>query len=576
VHQTVPIQSARRFALICLVLALGTAALYWPITSHPFILYDDEGYVTSNHHVTTGLSWENFFWAFANGEAANWHPLTWLSHQLDCTLFGTEPGGHHLINLLFHVANTLLVFVFMRGATGAVWRSAFVAAFFAWHPLHVESVAWASERKDTLSTFFFLLTLIAYVRFVDLSKVLSLKSKAFYALTLLLFACGLMSKPMVVTLPFVLLLLDFWPLGRMANGKRQLANIKMLLLEKIPFFVLTIAGSAVTYLVQTGAGAEWKTPIIERLANAVIAYVCYVAKTFWPTDLGIVYSHPKHWSIAFALGAVAMLIAWTMLCLCRWRRQPYLVIGWFWFLGTLVPTIGLVQVGAQFMADRYSYIPSLGLFIALAWAAAEFIESEPERKAIVLTLAGGALTGCLLATTIQISYWRDNVALFRRALEVSPDNYIAANCLGKAYEKSGDAVRALLLYRAAVEAEPRYPQSQFNYAISLLSFGRTAEALEHLQAAAALEPFNPDIQFNLGVYFGQHASWLNSAKCFGLSLAIRPDFAPAHVNYASALANLGHFTGAAAHYRTALRLKPDFADAQKQLNHLLAEHPELE
>jgi len=575
VHQTDSIQSARRFALICLVLALGTAALYWPITSHPFILYDDEGYVTGNQHVTTGLSWENFYWAFSNGEAANWHPLTWLSHQLDCTLFGIEPGGHHLINLLFHVVNTLLVFVFLRGATGAVWRSAFVAAFFAWHPLHVESVAWASERKDTLSTFFFLLTLIAYVRFVDLSKVPSLKSKAFYALTLLLFACGLMSKPMVVTLPFVLLLLDFWPLGWMADSGRQFANLKILLLEKIPFFALTIAGSAVTYLVQTGAGAEWKTPIVERLANAVIAYVCYVAKTFWPADLGIVYSHPKHWSFVLALGAAAILVILTTLCLCRWRRQPYLAIGWFWFLGTLVPTIGLVQVGAQFMADRYSYIPSLGFFIALVWAVAEFVESKPERKSIVLMLAGGALAGCLLATTIQISYWRDNIALFRRALEVSPDNYIAANCLGKAYEKSGDAVRALVLYRAAVEAEPRFPQSQFNYAISLLSFGRTAEALEHLQAAAVLEPFNPDIQFDLGVYFGQHASWLNAAKCFGLCLAIRPDFAPAHANYAGALANLGHFAGAAAHYRVALRLKPDFAAAQKQFTHLLAEHPEL-
>lgn len=540
-------------ALIYLVLALGTAALYWPTTSHPFILYDDEQYVTVNQHVTTGLSRANFVWAFTNGEAANWHPLTWLSHQLDCTLFGLNAGGHHFVNLLFHVANALLVFLFLRGATGAVGRSAFVAALFAWHPLHVESVAWVSERKDVLSTFFWLLTLMAYVRYAqggtgDGRQVTDGKpptrhgyAVTFYWLALGFFACGLMSKPMVVTLPFVLLLLDFWPLGRMGNAACGVRSFKFLILEKIPFFVLAAAGSAVTYLVQTSGGAVWQTSFIERLANAAIAYARYVAKMFWPGDLAIVYSHPKHWPLALALGAALVLLVWTILCVRNWRKKPFLVVGWFWFLGTLVPTIGIVQVGAQSLADRYTYIPSIGFFIVLVWGAAEFLMALPRGKNLSLIIAGGVLLGCVLTTSIQISYWRDNITLFRHAIEVSPDNYIAANCLGKAYEKTGDNAHALFLYRAAVELEPRFPQSQFNYAMSLMEFGNMSEAIKHLEAAAAMEKADAGIQFDLGIIFAQHGSWTNAAHCF----------------------------------RNALMVRPDFTAAKKQLDQILTTHPEL-
>src|SRR6266705_2002219 len=302
----------RHFALICLVLALGTAALYWPITSHPFILYDDEAYVTDNAHVTTGLSGANFAWAFTSGEAANWHPLTWLSHQADCTLFGLKAGWHHLGNLLFHVVNTLLLFIFLRAATGAVWRSALVAALFAWHPLHVESVAWVSERKDVLST----------------------------------------------------------------------------------FFVLAAAGSAVTLLVQSSGGALWHTSLMGRFANAAIAYARYVAKTFWPDDLAIIYAHPEHWPAAMSLGAILVLVAWTVLCVRQWHQKPYLAVGWFWFLGTLVPTIGIIQVGGQYMADRYTYIPSIGLFVVLVWGAADLAMAQPRWKNPILIATGGVLAGC--------------------------------------------------------------------------------------------------------------------------------------------------------------------------------------
>ena len=575
----------KHFTLVCLMLALGTVALYWPITNHPFIIFDDEQYVTTNPHVATGLSLTNFVWAFTSAEQANWHPLTWLSHQADCTLFGGNAGGHHFINLLGHVANTLLLFVLLRGATGALWRSAFVAALFAWHPLHVESVAWASERKDVLSTLFWLLTLMAYVRFADLSKVQSPKSKVFYLLALSFFALGLMSKPMVVTLPFVLLLLDFWPLGRISNVKFQMTNsengsvprlpIFKLLLEKIPFFMLAAAGSAATYLVQAGGGAMAKTSWGDNLANAVLAYARYTAKIFWPTDLAIIYPHPKHWPVALALGAAAVLAVWTLLCLRDWRRSPFLAVGWFWFLGTLVPTIGLVQVGAASMADRYTYIPSIGFFIALVWGAAEYFATEPRGKMILPLLGGGALLGCVWTSAMQISIWHDSITLFRHTVEVTTDNYAAENVLGKAYEKTGDNTRALVCYELAVATEPRFPQSQFNLAMCLMTFGRNAEALEHLQAAAALEPRDADIQFDLGIYFSQHASWTNAVNCFSNAVLVRPGYAPAQLGLGGAYANLGRAAEAAPHFRAALRLDPNLSEARKNLDRLLTEHPEL-
>jgi hypothetical protein len=563
------------FAFICLVLALGTAALYWPITSHPFIIYDDGQYIIANPHVTTGLSRANFAWAFTSGEAANWHPLTWLSHQLDCSLFGLNAGGHHLVNLLFHVANTLLVLVFLRDATGAFWRSALVAALFAWHPMHVESVAWAAERKDVLSTFFWLLTLIAYVGYA--------RNRNWwrYLLTLGLFSLGLMSKPMVVTLPCVLLLLDFWPLQRVTDFSGALAglkSLKALLLEKIPFFVLAAAGCVVTYLVQTGAGAEWATPLPERLANAFIAYALYVIKIFRPTDLAIVYSLPKHWPVLLALVSALLLGFWTILILKNWRRCPFLAVGWLWFLGTLVPTIGVIQVGAQAMADRYSYIPSIGLFIALVWGCGELVTARPHWKNISVLLAGGALLACMLLTARQITYWRDSVSLFLHAIEVSPDNYVAENSLGKAFERNGgkgDELRALVLYQNTVKLEPRYSPGQLNCAMSLFAFGQMAEGFEHLQAAARIEPHNPDIQFDLGVYYSQTGGWTNAAVCFGNYLKAVPWYAPAQRNYGNALANLGRYAEAVPHYREALRQQPDLAGAQAELDRILSAHPEL-
>ncbi len=589
----------RIFALVCVALALGTAALYWPITHHPFIQFDDTQYISANPHVTSGLSGTNFVWAFTTSEQANWHPVTWLSHQLDCTLFGVNAGAHHFMNLLYHVANTLLLFIFLRSATGALWRSALVAALFAWHPMHVESVAWASERKDVLSTLFWLLTLLAYLgyaRSVGGNRG-SISGPAappagtqhpavYYAIALVFCACGLMSKPMVVTLPFALLLLDFWPLNRIAgltfhgagsesSGCRPVSAGR-LALEKIPFFALVIAGSVATFLAQSGGGAVSKIQVSERLANAVLAYARYTAKLFWPTDLAIIYPHPRHWSVALALGAVALLLVWTIVCACYWRKRPFLAVGWFWFLGTLVPTIGLIQVGAQSMADRYTYVPSIGLFIAVVWGVTELFSARDSGKIILPVLAGAVLLGCIGATACQIQLWHDSITLFRHAIEVTTDNYAAENVLGKTYELSGQDAYALACYQQSVQTEPRFPPSQFNLAMSLLAIGHTTEALEHLQIAASLDPGDADVQYDLGIYFSQHGSWTNALNCFSNSAAIRPNFAPVQLALGGAEANLGHTPAEAArHLREALRLDPKLLEAKTNLDQLLAEHPEL-
>jgi protein O-mannosyl-transferase len=515
----------KKSLLICLLLALVTLAVYWPVTSHQFIIFDDDDYITQNSHVTAGLTWPSIVWAFKTDHAANWHPLTWISHMADCQIYGVKPGGHHLTNVLFHIANTLLLFLLLKQMTGAVWRSAFVAAFFAWHPLHVESVAWAAERKDVLSTFFFLLTLTAYARFVNLSKVQSLKSKVFYILALFLFACGLMSKPMVVTLPFVLLLLDFWPLERFQISNFKFQICRRLVIEKIPFFVLSFAGSLVTYLVQKTNGAVSGVSIFSRAESVLLTYARYISKTFWPADLSIVYPYRYSWPAIFVIGTALLLVIWSALFIYRAKKNPYLLVGWFWFFGTLVPTIGVVQVGAQSMADRYMYIPSIGLFIIVVWGANDLFNNLwPGKRKFLPLLGGVALAGCLVVTSVQLTYWQNSISLFLHAIEVTTDNYVADNCLGKAFEIAGKKDAALVLYLEAVRIEPRFPQSQFNLAISLLEHGRTDEALQHFETAAQLDPHNPDVQFDLGTFFSQHDKLENAVRCFDNALKDRPDF----------------------------------------------------
>jgi hypothetical protein len=539
---------------ICLLLALVTLAVYWPVTGHQFIIFDDDDYITGNSHVTAGLTWPGIIWAFKTDHAANWHPLTWISHMADCQLYGVKPGGHHMTNVLFHIANTLLLFLLLNQMTGAVWRSAFVAAFFAWHPLHVESVAWAAERKDVLSTFFWLLTLMAYAHYaqgrskieeresnIKITTLDTRNSTLDYFLALLLFACGLMSKPMVVTLPFVLLLLDFWPLQRFPVFDFRFPIFSRLVIEKIPFFALAFIGSLVTYLVQKTNGAVSQVSIFSRAESVLLTYARYISKTFWPVDLSIVYPYRYSWPAIFVFGTALLLVLWSALFIYRAKKNPYLVVGWFWFFGTLVPTIGVVQVGAQSMADRYMYIPSIGLFIIVVWGLNDFFNLWPMKRKF-LPLAGVvALVGCLVVTSIQLTYWRNSISLFLHAIGVTTDNYVADNCLGKAFEISGKKDAALVLYLEAVRIEPRFPQSQFNLAISLLEHGKPAEGIQHLEAAALLDPGDADVQFDLGTFFSQHDKFKDAVRCF----------------------------------KTALKDRPDFPKAKAALNQILSAHPEV-
>ena len=563
------------FLLACLVLALGTLVLYSPVAQFSFVDFDDDEYVSENPVTQAGLTWQGLQWAFNGIHVGNWHPLSWLSHELDCQLFGLHAGAHHLVNVAFHIANTLLLFALLRGLTGAAGRSAFVAALFAWHPLHVESVAWVAERKDVLSTFFWLLTLMAYARYANDSKLKTKDAKRFYALALLACAAALLSKPMAVTLPFTLLLLDVWPLKRFPIFDFQFPVFAKMFIEKIPFFFLSLALCAVTFLAQHGAGAVSALAWSIRLANVPVAYLRYLGKTFWPADLAIVYPYVYHWPAATVAGAVLLLALVSALALARVRRQPWFAVGWFWFLGTLVPVIGFVQVGAQAMADRYFYIPSIGLFIALVWGATELCAARPNGKFLLSVLGGSALAGCVLVTSAQIENWRNSTSLFLHALGVTQNNYVADNALGKAFERAGNNGRALVLYREAVRIEPRYPISQYNLGLALIGFGLQDEALEHLAAAAQLDPRNADAQFNLGIFFSQNQRLPDAVRCFESALAVRPDFAAAHARLAETLVKLEKFSDAAAHFREALRWQPDQDKVKKELAELLAAQPAL-
>ena len=346
----------------------------------------------------------------------------------------------------------------------------------------------------------------------------------------------MLSKPMAVTLPFTLLLVDVWPLKRVWNAEYGIRNLKTSLLEKIPFFLLMLALCAVTFLAQRSAGAVSPVEWSSRLGNVPVAYARYIAKTFWPTDLSLVYPYVYHWPVVAIAGSVAILIFISALAVMLLRREPWLATGWFWFLGTLVPVIGFVQVGAQSMADRYFYIPSIGLFIVLVWSAAELCATLPNGKTILALIGGSALVGCMLATSLQISYWRNSESLFLHALEVTRNNYVAENALGKYFEKNGDNARALVLYQDAVRIEPRFASSQYNLGLALIGFGHKDEALEHLAAAAQFDPGNPDAQYNLGIFFLQNKHWADAAHCFEATLKLRPEFAPARVHLAEALA----------------------------------------
>lgn len=511
--------------ICCAALALITLAVYWPVKNFDFLNYDDPDYVTYNLAVQHGITPQSVEWAFKTGHASNWHPLTWISHMADCELYGLKPGGHHLTNLLFHAVNTVLLFLVLLQMTAALWRSALVAALFAWHPLHVESVAWVSERKDVLSAFFWLLSMMAYARYVGGFKVQSLKFKVYYCLSLLCFVLGLLSKPMVVTLPFVLLLLDFWPLRRIYDLRfirlRREATARQaiyerreepagraglsfgwLVWEKMPFFVLAAASCVVTFLVQRKGDSVVKSaalPFSDRIANALVSYVLYLWKTIWPQNLTAPYPYSHPWTFGAAAAVGAVLVAVSIFVVWQIRTRPYLAVGWFWFLGTLVPVIGLVQVGLAAMADRYTYLPLIGIFILVAWSIPSRWTTWPSPGLVFGAVTAGVLIALLTCTETQLQYWRNSVALFSHSVEVSSDSILSEYNLAEALARQGNTDDAIIHYQKAIAIRPNpveaqynsQPQAHFNLGLIFSSQKKLPEAEAQFRAFLRDEPNEP-------------------------------------------------------------------------------------
>lgn len=516
-----------KFFSIYPILALLTIAIYWPATSNQFVAFDDQLYVTENTNVINGLTWQGVYWAFTSFDVANWHPVTWLSHQLDVSLFGLNAKAHHATNILLHTVNTLLLLFLLVRLTGALWRSVLVAVIFALHPVHVESVAWVAERKDLLCAFFFLLTIHAYIRYTQCVRWFSFLPVA------MLFTLSLMAKPMSVTLPFVLLLLDWWPLQRI--GKIPLRSI---VLEKLPLILLSGISCAVTILAQRAGGAVitvYKLNILERIGNASSAYLLYLWKMIWPHDLAILYPLPS--TLPFRLAAFgAVVIILIVIVAYRQRNiRPYLLVGWFWYLGMLVPVIGLVQVGVQSHADRYTYLPLVGSCIVIVWGMHDISAGWRYGHRVLILLTAGLIAMFAFQTRQQVFIWRDSETLFRHAIAVTSDNYVMHMNLGIALWDQNKRDEAISEYRKAIKIRPNYADQHFILANALFVQGDFEEAAHEYQT----------------------------------TLTLRPAFPFAHTNRGMALQKIGRLEEAVVEYSEGLRLMPNDYKASENLQNLL-------
>ncbi len=612
-----PVQVKKFLVLsIYFILAVSTLLVFWQVRNFDFINYDDDLYVYGNQHVVSGLTFDNIIWAFTTGHATNWHPLTWLSLMLDCQLSlpgGPNPGWIHLMNVLLHLINTLLLFTVLKKMTGSLWSSAFVAAAFALHPMHVESVAWIAERKDVLSTFFLLLTLAAYTGYVRRPSVFR------YIAALALFAMGLMAKPMLVSLPFVLLLLDYWPLNRFMPQTGESAAIAdklptfyRIVIEKVPFFVLSVISSVITFMVQHRAGAVVDIDALslnKRIANAFLSYADYIGKMVWPTNLAIFYPFNNAVSVSFRLVAISalLLLVISVFVLRYGRSQRYLPVGWFWFVGTLIPVIGIVQVGSQAYADRYTYIPYIGLFIMLAWSLPQLFSklpsatrlSSPKRKIVLGIAMAIVLTTLGICAHRQVNCWKNGVTLFSHALGVTQNNYMAYNSLGVAYdhlgrwpeavEEFGQAIKikpdyaeahnnlgivyaglsrwqdAIDAYKQAIKIKPNFAVAYCYLGIAYTEIGRSADAIDAYQQAIKFKPDLAEAYFNLGLAFGNLGRSADAIDVFKQAIKIKPDYAEAYYNLGVAYEQLGRSSEKVEAYEQAIRIKPDYAEALNNL-----------
>ena len=567
----------RQARLIVLIIAVVTLAVFWRVSGHDFVAYDDVTYVTGNDHVRSGLTVKGLVWALTSTEAGNWHPLTWLSHMADVQFLGLAPGRHHLVNVVLHLANAALLFLVLRAFTGALLPSAIVAAFFALHPLHVESVSWVAERKDVLSTLFWLLTMGAYLGYVRG------RTAGRYLVVVLLFALGLMAKPMLVTLPFLLVLLDWWPLGRFdltrASTRHSTATpaaaLAGALWEKLPLAALAAASCWVTIVAQQRGKAVVTSEVLPlgvRCANALVAYGRYLVKTFWPVDLAVFYPYPAAPPSLWRWGAALVVLAGiTVFVVVRRRREPFLLVGWCWYLGTLVPVIGLVKVGAQFVADRYTYVPLIGIFIAAAWGVPLLCRSFARGRLVLGTAVGTALALCVALSWLQVGTWLNSRTLFEHALRVNPDNWLAHNNLGTVLTNAGKADEAIAHYQEALRIKPDYDTAHYNYANVLVGRGRIDEAVNHYREAVRLNRNYIEAYDNLGTVLLRQGNLEEAQLMYHKVLEINPDQPEAHNNLGAVLLKQGRRANALPAFAAAVRLDPDFFRARVNLGLLLGD-----
>jgi Flp pilus assembly protein TadD len=552
---------------LCLVLAAITFAVFGQTVHHEFIFYDDNEYVFDNPIVAQGLTLKGFVWAFTHVHSANWHPLTWLSHMLDCQLYGLHPGGHHLTNVLLHAATVIVLFLALRQMTSALWRSAFVAAVFAIHPLRVESVAWVAERKDVLSGLFFMLTIGAYVLYARRPW-----SLARYGLVLLLFAMGLMCKPMLVTLPLVLLLLDYWPLNRWqteAPGLRLAGRLvsRRVVFEKLPLLVLSAAACAITLLAQSSvmqSNESCSMPL--RFANALVTCMVYLGQMVWPAGLAVFYPYPQNglppWEVALAGTLLAGLSA---VAFWQRRKQPWMLVGWLWYLVMLLPVVGIIKVGAQAHADRYTYLPQIGIYVAATWLAAEWGAKWHAGRAAFGGLMATVLAVLIVCAWKQTTYWESGETLWTHTLACTTNNYEACNGLGLALNQEGRVDDAITCFEKAVQINPDCADAHSNLGLVLLPKGRVDEVIAHCQKALQLNPYYKETHINLGNALVQKGRVDEAISEYYKALEIDSDYAEAHNDLANALLAKGKVDEAISEYHEALEIKPDYADARYNL-----------
>jgi tetratricopeptide (TPR) repeat protein len=560
--------------LIIILLIVLTLAIYWQIQNAEFIYLDDNAYVYDNLHVQMGLSIESMKWAFTTMDAGFWHPLTWLSLMLDYHLFGLNPGGFHWTNLLLHIISTVLLFLVLSRMTGSLWRSGFVAALFALHPLHVESVAWIAERKDVLSAVFWMLTMYAYLAYVSYPRLRS------YLLLVLIFVLGLMAKPMLVTMPFLFLLLDYWPLNRFRveiqnNRKIEIIpvgpgnTISRLLMEKVPLIILSIMFSSVTFFTvqKTSAIASFSgLSVFSRIGNALVSYVEYISKMIVPVNLAVFYPHPGMWPLWQVLLCLTVLICITLIVIFYIKKYPYLAVGWFWYLGTLVPVIGLIQVGSHGMADRYTYIPMIGLFIMISWGFFDLAKKLRNGKIIISAAAISILFIMTIITWVQIGYWKNSITLFSHAIEVNDRNYLAHGNLGAVYIDEQDYRQAYYFVSKALQLRPNSAGAHRNLGVILSKTGRADSAIIHFQEAIKINPNYINAIRELADIFVENTRFEEAILLYKRVLTLQSDDPETYNNLGVALARTGKIDAAITEFRKALYLKNDYADAKRNLN----------